>query len=374
MRSNVLTVLLAGAGAVLADTAGPPAAARVPVTDEYHGVKVVDDYRWLEAGSDPEVKEWSDAQNAYARSVLDRLPGRDVLRAEVTRLRKIALPRYGQLRFAGGTLFALKTAAPEAAARARRSWPRRTTRRPRGWWSIPTALDPNGRDVDRLVRAVARRHAAWRSRSRRAAPSGGTCTSTRPRRAARLAEADPARQRRHRRRQRGLGRRRRGLLLHALPARRGAAGGGPRLLPAGLPPPARVRPPRDDRYEIGKDFPRIAEIELERSPDGRFVLANVQNGDSGEFAQHLRSADGRWTRLTGFADRIVHAVFGPDGRRSTCCRGEARRGARSCALPLRSRARLHGRRDDRGARRGGNASTSTSRRERYRPRDERGCT
>ena len=50
-------VLLAGAGAVLADNAAPPAAARVPVTDEYHGVKVVDDYRWLEDGSDPKVKE-----------------------------------------------------------------------------------------------------------------------------------------------------------------------------------------------------------------------------------------------------------------------------------------------------------------------------
>ena len=57
----------------------------------------------------------------------------------------------------------------------------------------------------------------------------------------------------------------------------------------------------DDRYEIGKELPRIAEVWLDRSPDGRFVLANVQNGDSGEFSQYLRSADGRWTPLTSFA-------------------------------------------------------------------------
>ena len=47
-------------------------------------------------------------------------------------------------------------------------------------------------------------------------------------------------------------------------------------------------PETSDRYEIGKDFPRIAEIELRRSPDGKYVLANVQNGDSGRFEQHVK--------------------------------------------------------------------------------------
>jgi len=92
MRAKAVTALLFGAGAVLAGPAGPPAAPRVPVTDEYHGVKVVDDYRWLENGNDPKVKEWSAAQNAWARAYLDRLPGRDILRAEVTRLRKVTRP------------------------------------------------------------------------------------------------------------------------------------------------------------------------------------------------------------------------------------------------------------------------------------------
>src|SRR5438128_8636800 len=85
-----------------------PETAKVPVTDVYHGVKVVDDYRWLENGDDPKVKQWSDAQNAWARASLDHLPGVDALRAQVTRIRKIAVPRYGLLRFAGSTLFALK--------------------------------------------------------------------------------------------------------------------------------------------------------------------------------------------------------------------------------------------------------------------------
>ena len=44
------------------------------MTNEYHGVQVVDDYQWLEDANDPSVKAWSDAQNAAARSVLDSLP------------------------------------------------------------------------------------------------------------------------------------------------------------------------------------------------------------------------------------------------------------------------------------------------------------
>src|SRR5690606_14315832 len=56
-----------------------------PVTDELHGRKVIDDYRWLEGDNSdpdrmgvatPEVAAWTAEQNAYTRSVLDALPGR----------------------------------------------------------------------------------------------------------------------------------------------------------------------------------------------------------------------------------------------------------------------------------------------------------
>src|SRR4029077_10473725 len=50
-------------------------------------------------------------------------------------------------------------------------------------------------------------------------------------------------------------------------------------------------PETADRYEIGKDFPRLGEVVPRRSPDGRYVLGTVQNGDSGEFEQYLRVPD-----------------------------------------------------------------------------------
>lgn len=44
--------------------------------DDYHGVPVADPYRWLEAGDDPEVRDWVAAQNRRTRTALDALPDR----------------------------------------------------------------------------------------------------------------------------------------------------------------------------------------------------------------------------------------------------------------------------------------------------------
>ena len=47
---------------------------------------------------------------------------------------------------------------------------------------------------------------------------------------------------------------------------------------------ARGTKAENDRFELGKGFPRIAEIQLEMDDRTGRVLANVQNGDGGEFA------------------------------------------------------------------------------------------
>src|SRR5204862_5435086 len=46
------------------------------------------------------------------------------------------------------------------------------------------------------------------------------------------------------------------------------------------------------------------------SDDGKYVLANVFNGDGGEHAFWLAGADGRFRQLSTFADKAVKAAFG----------------------------------------------------------------
>src|SRR5260370_41914378 len=41
-------------------------ASKHPVTDEYHGVKVVDNYRWLEDGKSAETRQWVAAENVHS--------------------------------------------------------------------------------------------------------------------------------------------------------------------------------------------------------------------------------------------------------------------------------------------------------------------
>jgi prolyl oligopeptidase len=67
----------------------PPKTMTEPVTDNYHGVQVVDPYRWLEDQYSPATRAWIDAQNRYTRSFLDAWPLRAQLKRRMTELLKI---------------------------------------------------------------------------------------------------------------------------------------------------------------------------------------------------------------------------------------------------------------------------------------------
>ena len=56
-----------------------PATLKKPVTDQYHGIDVVDNYRWLDDLGDPSVQSWRDEQNRYSRSILDRVAARSMI-------------------------------------------------------------------------------------------------------------------------------------------------------------------------------------------------------------------------------------------------------------------------------------------------------
>jgi prolyl oligopeptidase len=69
--------------------AAPPKAEEKPVIDIFHGTKVLDNYRWLEDGKNPETQKWVEQEMAYTRGILDRLPGRDATNRRLTELLSI---------------------------------------------------------------------------------------------------------------------------------------------------------------------------------------------------------------------------------------------------------------------------------------------
>ncbi len=67
----------------------PPTAEEKPIIDIFHGTKVLDNYRWLEDGKNPETQKWVEQEMAYTRGILDRLPRREATNKRLTELLSI---------------------------------------------------------------------------------------------------------------------------------------------------------------------------------------------------------------------------------------------------------------------------------------------
>jgi len=63
-----------------------PDAPRLDLVEQLHSRPVADPYRYLEDPDDPRTVVWSSEQDVLTRERLDALPGREAVRAELTRL------------------------------------------------------------------------------------------------------------------------------------------------------------------------------------------------------------------------------------------------------------------------------------------------
>lgn len=317
------TILLSSLLATTA-LAAPPTAKKAPVTDEFHGVKVSEDYRWLEDASSSDVKAWSDAQNAHARTILDSIACRSALRARIAELEGSVGVEYHALKPAAGNpgvILASKNQPPKQQPLIVALSSLDDLKSERVILDV-NALDPSGHTAfDWFVPSPDGKLVAV-SLSQGGSESGDVHVY------------DVA-----------TGKERPGDTVPRVNG--GTAGGSLAWIPDASGffytryPRAGERdasdmdyftqvyfhalgtPTADDRYETGKDYPKIAEIMLEVSPDGKWALANVQNGDGGEFIQDVRplaatpdksdkSAKPAWTRLSRWEDRVVEAKFGFD--------------------------------------------------------------
>lgn len=335
MKMNRFLFLFSAACAlwlIKLSAAGPsnPPTPKKPVTDEYQGVKVEDNYQWLEKDDDPEVKSWSDAQNKRTRAYIDKLPDRAAVEKQLTDWYAKTSPSYSELVARPGVLFAMKFQPPKQQQMLV------TLASADNLKSEKMVLDPNALDVKGTTAID------WFAPSRDgkyvaiSISQGGSEDGT-----LHIYET-------------GTGKAMSDSIAHVqYPTAGGSAawnadGTGiyyTRFPRKGERPDADLNfyqqiyfhklgtDDTDDTYSLGKDFPRIAEIKLEASRDGKFILATVANGDGGDFAHYLLGPEGSWKQITQFSDQIKAARLGRDNALYLLSRADAPRG-KILRLPL----------------------------------------
>ncbi len=85
-----------------------------PVTDMYHGVPVVDPYRWLEDHQSKETRTWIAEQTLYTESYFAGLPNSDLMRRRLTDLFDIG--SIGEVKKVANTYFFTKRSRGEEQA------------------------------------------------------------------------------------------------------------------------------------------------------------------------------------------------------------------------------------------------------------------
>ncbi|HTG45031.1 MAG TPA: S9 family peptidase, partial [Verrucomicrobiae bacterium] len=280
-----------------------------PVTNEYHGVKVVDNYQWLENGTDPEVRKWSSAQNQEARAYLDKLPLRPFIHDQLERLFSQTSANYSALAWRAGKLFMLKFQPPAQQPVLV------SLNSPDDLKKITVILDPNelssdgSVSMDWFVPSLDGKLVAV-TLSEKGSEAGTLYiyeTATGKKRSDTIPRVQfPTGGGSAAWNQEGTG-----VFYTRYPAQ-GERAEADRMFYQQVYFHKLGTPPETDRLELGKDLPRIAEIDLKASPDGRYVLATVANGDGGDYAHFLRGPSGKWNQVTRFEDKVKQAEFGRD--------------------------------------------------------------
>jgi prolyl oligopeptidase len=100
----------------------PPVAAVHAVTDDYFGVKITDDYRWLEDAKSPETRAWIDEENAYTQKYLSQMTMLPEIQKGLTALERV--DEYSVPTLRGGRYFFEKRLADEnqASIYMRQGW------------------------------------------------------------------------------------------------------------------------------------------------------------------------------------------------------------------------------------------------------------
>ncbi|HKP11518.1 MAG TPA: S9 family peptidase, partial [Blastocatellia bacterium] len=81
-----LAIILAPAAAQTANKTVYPESKKTDQTDDYHGIRVADPYRWLEDLDSADTRAWVEAQNKVTFAYLNDIPARARIKQRLTKL------------------------------------------------------------------------------------------------------------------------------------------------------------------------------------------------------------------------------------------------------------------------------------------------
>ena len=320
LTAALVALLLAPQASALAKLPSQPKAPKRPTFNLYWGERVEDDYQYLEHVADPAVAKWAKAQNSYTRAWLDNHPERKAILERVVELTHSESPDYYGGSYRNGTYFFMKDQPPKQQPFLVALTSVMDTKTERAVVD-PNAIDSTGgTSIDFYAPSLDGKYVAV-SLSKNGTEDGVLFIY-----------------------ETATGRR----LDDTIPKVNGGTAGGSAAWNADasgiyytryphegerrtedLPFYQQVyyhkigTPTAEDAYVLGKEFPKIAEVELSTSPDGQYLLADVSHGDGGEHAYWLRSAGAGWTQVARFEDKIVDMKFGMDGALYLLSRADA---------------------------------------------------
>lgn len=299
-----------------------PPTEKKAVIDTYHGQRIADEYRWLEDQLDSNVIAWTQAQNRLTRSILDKAPSRASLARQLQELARGSSTTYHRA-VLSGTFFALKARPPKQQPFLV------TFSSPLDLSKERVVVDPNeidpsgGTTIDFF--APSRDGEMVAVSMSRGGSEDGTLSFYETAGGRKLEDEIP----------------RVNFATASGSAVWNADGSG--VYYTRYPSEGERRadelhfyqevyyhrigtPVASDVRVLGGELPDIAEITLQASDDGRYILARVANGDGGDFAFFLMGPGERWIRIADDRDGITQACFSSDARLYLISRNGAPRG------------------------------------------------
>ena len=285
-----------------------PTAMKRPVTDEYHGVKVLDDYRWLEDGKSAETKQWLAAENAYSLHYFEHAPAWPLVLHDIKNPKEKQGVVQRSLDFRSGRFFYLqldRTVQQQAVLMTSTSLGTPSSAPANARVLLdPSKLDPTGHtsidwympSLDGNLIAVG---IAVGGSERAALTVFDTATGKQ------IGAAFVAM---------GFHGGRRSVAW--LPGNRGFiyAGYTPAVAAAAQATILKNQKvfehtlgtsETEDHVVLDKGLTPLAQIALDSDPTGKWIVASAEDGDGGTYANFVREPDGSWEQISTYSDEVV---------------------------------------------------------------------